>query len=482
MYVPMSETSQAWARVLADRQASTQKAYDFNAQQQADQALPNILFSLGQQNQQQQQGAQQPDIGSAPSQMGAAPVTPVQGSQQIPPIGASQLTPPGQGGPQISRMNPGAIQPPTVPHMASAGADIQRLNPGPPMPQEQSQGRQNPGQQLPSGATPGYDLPSVVQAIKSQYPNIGGAALRNMLTTLNPLILTPAARAQLQMMKQQEAHNNLMERLAVTERGQDTRYDSTTRGQDMRNDSTTRGQDMRNDSTTRGQDMRNDTQRRGQDMRQGAGADEDKVNAAVEYAKQFGIGSIPAWLKPAVMERLNKDGAIKDIPKNIADNAGLKTGEQTKEKVLAQQKTQITLASNILDKSLPSLMDAAKKLGLGENIDFNSLANFAKRHMSSADYANFSTQLRAVASDYSAVINRGQRTTVHSDEEALKILPSGAGMGTLIGFGQGVKAEVGNIKKGISTTEKELKDGEPSGISEPGPNPDASGWSFEKVP
>lgn len=381
MYVPMSQTSANWAKVLADRQASTQKAYDFNAQQQADQALPNILFSLGQQNQQQQQGAQQPDMGSAPSQMGAAPITPVQGPQQIPPIGASQLTPPGQGGPQISRMNPGAIQPPTVPQMASAGADIQRLNPGPPMPQEQPQGGQNPGQQNPSGATPGYDLPSVVQAIKSQYPNIGGAALRNMMTTLNPLILTPAARAQLQMMKQQETHNNLMERLAVTERGQD---------------------------------IRNSAQTRGQDMRYGLGnLDPDTTEFLSNMYQKFGpsaLAGLPMGMRAQIEKTAAQQGTT---PEKIMQNLVQNKAQLSQATAVGQRAGNVEVAGAEAVKLAPQVIKASNAVPRDQWKQISNINNFLAAQQSDPKLAQLQVQIREFISVW-ARASTGKNPTVES--------------------------------------------------------------------
>ncbi len=113
----------------------------------------------------------------------------------------------------------------------------------------------------------------------------------------------------------------------------------------------------------------------------------------------------------------------------------------------------IKLAANILDQSLPSMMDAAKKVGLSPSTDFNTLYNTAKRHMSNQDFANFSTQLRAVTSDYALMIGRG-RMTVHSDDEALKILNDSMGITSLQGFVDAVQTEKKNILKGVEITQK----------------------------
>jgi len=379
MYVPMAQTSAAWAKVLADRQAATQNAYNFNAQQQADNALPGILFSLGQQNQQQQQGAL-PDAGGALPQMGTAPVTPVQGPQDIPPIGASQLPPTGQGGAAIYRMNPAAVPPPTVPQMASAGADIQRLNPVPPAPQEAPQGGQNPGQN-PTGATPGYDLPSVVQAIKSQYPNIGGAALRNMLTTLNPLILTPAARAQLQMMKQQEAHNNLMERLAVTERGQD---------------------------------IRNAAQTRGQDMRYGLGnLDPDTTEFLSNMYQKFGpsaLAGLPMGMRAQIEKAAAQAGTT---PEGIMQNLAQNKAQLSQATAVGQRAGNVEVAGAEAVKLAPQVIKASNAVPRDQWKQISNINNFLASQQSDPKLAQLQVQIREFISVW-ARASTGKNPTVES--------------------------------------------------------------------
>lgn len=124
-------------------------------------------------------------------------------------------------------------------------------------------------------------------------------------------------------------------------------------------------------------------------------------------------------------------------------------------KKYATQEESLVSASNILDKSLPSLLDISKKYSLSDSTDINSVYNFMKSHASSEDFANFSTQLRAVTSDYSQLIGRGKQT-VHSDDEALRILNESQGTSSLQGFQQAVKSEEGNLKAGLQQTAKDL--------------------------
>jgi len=111
----------------------------------------------------------------------------------------------------------------------------------------------------------------------------------------------------------------------------------------------------------------------------------------------------------------------------------------------------VRLASNILDSSIPSMIEAAKKVGLKASTDINTVYNTIKKHGSNKDLENFSTQLRAVTTDYAQFIGRGA-ITVHSDEEALKILQDNMGVRSLEGFKDAVAKERGNVEEGIEKT------------------------------
>lgn len=126
--------------------------------------------------------------------------------------------------------------------------------------------------------------------------------------------------------------------------------------------------------------------------------------------------------------------------------------EQSGARSLAIQTKKIELASNMLDTSLPSMMQIADKVGLGRSTDLNALYNAAKRHLSDKDFSNFSTQLRAVTSDYAQFIGRG-RMTVHSDQEALRILNEDMGITSLQGFVDAVNIERQNVDSAIKKTE-----------------------------
>lgn len=122
--------------------------------------------------------------------------------------------------------------------------------------------------------------------------------------------------------------------------------------------------------------------------------------------------------------------------------------EGSRLRTIGTQSGRIQLGSEMLNQSLPSMMDAAQKVGLSASTDLNDVYNTVKRHMSDQDFQNFSTQLRAVTSDYSVFIGRG-RLTVHSDQEALKILHDNMGITSLKGFEDAVRAEQKNTAAAI---------------------------------
>jgi hypothetical protein len=123
---------------------------------------------------------------------------------------------------------------------------------------------------------------------------------------------------------------------------------------------------------------------------------------------------------------------------------------------LAGPEVKIRLASNILDESIPSLMEAADKVGLSPSTNINAVYNAVKTRLSDRDFQNFSTQLRAVTTDYANLVGRGSGT-VHSDEEALKILNENKGISSLEGFRDAVSAETKNLEKGLERTRSSLK-------------------------
>lgn len=128
----------------------------------------------------------------------------------------------------------------------------------------------------------------------------------------------------------------------------------------------------------------------------------------------------------------------------------------------------IELGGSLLDKSIPSMLAAAERVGLSESTDLNTLYNTAKRHLSDQDFQNFATQLRATTSDYALFLGRG-RQTVHSDQEALRILSEDMGVTSLKGFRDAVAAERANTSAAIDE----------SLGREPKQSPAVAGWSIQ---
>lgn len=135
----------------------------------------------------------------------------------------------------------------------------------------------------------------------------------------------------------------------------------------------------------------------------------------------------------------------------------------------------IELGGSLLEKSIPSMLAAAKKVGLTESTDLNTLYNTAKRHLSNQDFQNFATQLRATTSDYALFLGRG-RQTVHSDQEALRILSDDMGVTSLQGFSDAVNTERANTTAAIN--ESLGRTPPVGGVAAPA---GGTGWKIEPV-
>lgn len=207
---PMYQIAEGYANAAAKNMQNQQNLYDMHAQREADSALPQILMGLagGSTNSPNTPSPGQPSMPSQPPQM--PPMGAPAPQPPVPPPSPTGMPPPGGAMPGLNDFGANTLQNAASP---SGGPNVTRM---PPMPPQQPQ-------QSPGGQQGGYDLPTLIGTIKQQYPNISGAALRNMITTLNPIILSPAAKAQQQMLKDM-----------ITMRGQDVRADTQTRGQDLR--------------------------------------------------------------------------------------------------------------------------------------------------------------------------------------------------------------------------------------------------------
>jgi len=138
---------------------------------------------------------------------------------------------------------------------------------------------------------------------------------------------------------------------------------------------------------------------------------------------------------------------------NLATNALNYKLKQKEISQFANTDLQLKSASNLLDSSLPSLLDAAKQYGISDKTDLNKIRNFYQQHMSDPAYNNFRSQLRAVISDYAILTGRGKQT-VHSDDEAMKILNDSMGLGSLEGFKRAATTEMKNISAANEKTKQ----------------------------
>jgi len=211
--------------------------------------------------------------------------------------------------------------------------------------------------------------------------------------------------------------------------------------------------------------------------------DDDAISQAVESwyktGSLNGTGISTRANNPnlvAVQNLMAKTHPDFDLAKAQLQFASQKAQTTSSARTFGNQFTRLTFASNMLDKSIPSMLAAGKNLGITPSTDFNALANVLRSHASDPAYANFRTQVRAVASDYAQFIGRGTGT-VHSDEEALKILNDAMGQGSLQGFAQGINAERQNAKSAQQQTQSDIQNqSQPSGNS----NGDSGGgWSIE---
>lgn len=170
----------------------------------------------------------------------------------------------------------------------------------------------------------------------------------------------------------------------------------------------------------------------------------------------FGRGSQGAQNLALIRDRVTEKARERGISGgDLAKiDAGFKS-LQSAANAQGRMKQGVTAAANILESSIPSLITIAKKYDLSPSTDLNKAYNFINSHGSNEDKANFSTQLRAVTTDYALLIGRG-KMTVHSDDEALKILNDSMGISSLEGFRKAAEAETKNIKEGLKNTEEEL--------------------------
>lgn len=196
-----------YARQRAQSMANLQAQQGMNAQNEADKDLPGIFAALASISP-NQQGSPPPQP-PMPGQSSAPPSQPPQQqSAPVPPPSPTGMPPSGGGMPQLGGNPSGqdtasqwlanaATPAGGAPQSSGGGPGVSRLPGGPQQPQNNS-------------AFGGYDLSTIVQIVKQQYPNISGGALRNILGTMDPYLLTPQSRFMLARLgiSQENANTN----------------------------------------------------------------------------------------------------------------------------------------------------------------------------------------------------------------------------------------------------------------------------------
>ncbi|MDE2097901.1 MAG: hypothetical protein KGL39_11680 [Patescibacteria group bacterium] len=163
---PISEYDLGFARARAANLQNNQTYYDAANQMQADNMLPSLMMGLS-----SAQTSQNPSQAPAPQP----------GQASTPSTGSA---------PSISRMAPQAAPQQASPQQPSGQPTAQQMG--------------------------GYDLNTVIGMVKNQYPNISGGALRAVLNSMNPYLLTPKARLEIQQM------NIMAQRLGIEQQNADT--------------------------------------------------------------------------------------------------------------------------------------------------------------------------------------------------------------------------------------------------------------------
>lgn len=97
-------------------------------------------------------------------------------------------------------------------------------------------------------------------------------------------------------------------------------------------------------------------------------------------------------------------------------------GKQTAEKLSAKNYENMKIAGGNLDRSVPTLLESAKKVDLSKFKDINSFLNYAKTHTGDPNIVTLATKLAATRADYSLVLARGGNLTDTSRNHADEVL------------------------------------------------------------
>jgi hypothetical protein len=422
-FIPISQFDNQFAEARAKQLANAQTQQGMNTQNQIAQGFPAFLSYLTQQQGQQTQGqpAPQPPMPGQPSVPSAPPMGIPPSNGQMPPMSApgqapvpppspTGMPPMGSGSPPVNAFGSNVIQNAATPQGGGQGPGLSRIPPQQPQMPQQAPAPQG-GQQA------GYDLPTVVKAMQQAYPNADGKTLMGLLQTINPLILTPAAKAQLETLKLQNSRENTLDRLGTEQRGQDIRSNT-----DIQNTNTRVGAEQR------GQDIRADTAKTVAGLNGTGDKDQDFIN---DMAKMYGaygpsaLTGLPKGTRAAVEKAAMDQGVTPDtLQKNLAGNKA-SNSEAT---VVGNRAGGVALAQQEAIAYAPRVKELAAQLGQGKLRDVNSFSNLIKLHTNDPDLLDLQAGITEFVNQW-ARASTGRNPTRYSTEEFASRLDAAQGSG-----------------------------------------------------
>lgn len=185
-----------------------------------------------------------------------------------------------------------------------------------------------------------------------------------------------------------------------------------------------------------------------------------------------------ALIHETVQRRAKEKGITGDQLAQInASFAGLVSGERA----VGTAGGKIMLAANSLDRSLPLLENAMKKVDLTRFKNINSLENYARTHTGDTGIVSLNTALQTTVTDYSTLIARNGQRTDATDAAAKALANTSMSTGQLQAFIDQVKLEKTAQLSAVKDTKDELAGKEPSASGSSGGAPsdvDPADWEF----
>lgn len=137
---------------------------------------------------------------------------------------------------------------------------------------------------------------------------------------------------------------------------------------------------------------------------------------------------------------------------------------------LETRASNIDLAADSLDKAIPLVRDALKKLDMSPSTDVNTVMNFMREHSSDPAFAAYNLSLITAFSDYAALSNRGAPMTVSAKETAAEAMANNMGdmaMGAVLDQMNLEKVAQKKAIKEAVDEQKQVTMNKTSGSSEP---------------